>query len=358
MSENDVKEPPAPESLRAALAAVRESETVPPPAPSLAEKHADLLEGLAPELRSALTKLGEVTEERAAAKGVAQPEAVAQGRQAVQMMLPLFEAAYALPNAFLRSALFPALDTKATRRFLKGEKLYAVGEWWVKFTGEQFDQSDLDVLAGILEIGSTTSIGCEFTFSSYSLLKRLGRSTGGDQYAALHQAIIRLKGGVVEIGRGKRGRIFAGNFLDGNIDASEAKPSGERTYKVNLNPKLGVLFGFDMWSQVHRQQRLALGKNQTAKGLMGYYASHANPGAHRYETLADLVGMKNKQRSDVKRKIIKAHDALAAPEVGFLKGYEAGPETIAVEKNHTPSQLRHIDAKAPRKRGRPAKNPP
>jgi hypothetical protein len=98
-----------------------------------------------------------------------------------------------------------------------------------------------------------------------------------------------------------------------------------------INANLGALFGFDMWSQGNRTQRRALGKNSTAKALHGYYSTHA-PGAHRYENLASIAGLQNKQRTDVKRKVIKAHDVLKDPKVGVLASYEAGPETITVQK--------------------------
>ena len=51
----------------------------------------------------------------------------------------------AAPNAFLCSALFPVLGTEKERRFLKEEKLCSVSGVNVIFTGQQFDQSDLDV---------------------------------------------------------------------------------------------------------------------------------------------------------------------------------------------------------------------
>jgi hypothetical protein len=258
--------------------------------------------------------------------------------------LPHFANAHALPNAFLRAALFPALDTQRPRPFLQGEKLYAVGDLTVTFTGQQFDQGDLDVLAGIFEIGTPLTLGSEFRFSSYALLKLLGKQTGGREYATLHKALIRLNSGTIEIKRSRR--LFFGSFIQGGFEDEDA-----REYTVRINDKLGALFGFDMWSQVDREQRRALGKNGAAKALHGYYSSHANPGAHRYDTLAAIAGLTSQQRAHVKRKVIKAHDALANPECGFLVGFKAGPATITVQKaEHTVSQERHIKKRAHKRR--------
>ena len=253
---------------------------------------------------------------------------------------PYFANALALPNAFLRAALVAALDTQKPRPFLQGAKLFAVGDLTVTFTGQQFDQGDLDVLAGILAIGTPLELGSEFRFSSYALLKLLGKQTGGREYAALHKALIRLNGGTIEIRRSHR--LFFGSLIQGGFEDEEA-----REYTVRINEKLGTLFGFAMWSQVDREQRRALGKNGAAKALHGYYSSHAKPGAHRYDTLAALAGLTSKQPAHVKRKVIKAHDALANPKCGFLVGYEAGPATIIVQKAaHTPSQTRHLARRA------------
>jgi hypothetical protein len=95
-----------------------------------------------------------------------------------------------------------------------------------------------------------------------------------------------------------------------------------------------------MWSSLDNQQRRELGRNQTAKALHAYYSTHAAPGAHRYEKLAALIGLQNKNSRDVKASIIKAHDELK--RVGLLSDYEAGAETIKPALNHTPSQARHI----------------
>lgn len=322
---------------------------------------ADMLARIADEgLRSALIGLQTTLKEREARDGKLslkeEAAEIAKLPRQAQLILPLFEAAYALPNVFLRSALFPAHSTQHVRRPLNGEKIFAVGDWYVTLTGWEFDQSDLDVLAGIFEIGTPVELGNEFVFSSYRLLKLLGKQTGGEQYDELHRSIIRLTGGVVQIKRKNRGRIFFGPFIKEG-EAGEPDASGARSYRVMINANLGVLFGFDMWSQVNRAQRRALGKNSTAKALHGYYSTHAAPGAHRYETLASIAGLQNKQRTDVKRKVIKAHDALKDPKVGFLASYEAGPETITVQKAAvTKSQQRHLSQTPARRRGRPRKH--
>ena len=103
-----------------------------------------------------------------------------------------------------------------------------------------------------------------------------------------------------------------------------------------------------MWATIDKAQRQELGRNQTAKALHAYYSSHAAPGPHEYETLAEIVGLQNSNKRDLKANIIKAHEELK--RVGFLSDYEASPTTIKVTINHTPSQNRHIAKKLTKSR--------
>ena len=117
----------------------------------------------------------------------------------------------AAPNAFFRSALFPALSSndKENRRFVKKEEVFSVAGLTVVFTGEQFDQSDLDVYLEILNIARNYPMGSLVKFSAYSLLKALGLPTGGSNHARLHSVIVRLRGGTLEIVDHKK-RYFGG----------------------------------------------------------------------------------------------------------------------------------------------------
>jgi hypothetical protein len=259
-----------------------------------------------------------------------------------QLLLFKDKQAFAIPNAILRAALFPARDVTAPRRFLEKASIFAVEGIQVTFTGQEFDQTDLDVLLGILEIGAYVPVGQKFTFSAHALLKLLGRDTGGTQHEWLRGVITRLCGGIVVIRHNRR--RFTGGLVKGDL---ENEVTGHHT--VSINPELILLFGCDMWSKIDRAQRAALGRNGTAKALHGYYSSHAKPGKHHIETLAQVAGLQSKQRAMRKRYVLKAHDALKAPECGFLKDYTVEGECITVEKKPTPSQARHLLKKVAKK---------
>ena len=277
------------------------------------------------------------------AKNPAKSGGLVVSEAVMQLRLPFLEDAHAVPNAFLRAALFPALSSSEKRPFVQEKPVFSVGSLRVTFTGEQFDQTDLDVLTALFEVGSTRELGDQFTFSAYSLLKRLGRTTGGKDYSWLHRALVRLRGGTIEVF--DKANLFFGGFIEGGVGNRARKE-----YTIRINPDLGALFGFDCWSQVDREQRRVLGKNSTAKVLHGYYSSHVNPGAHRYEVLGQIVGLKSRRMAGMKRTLIKAHEALKSDECGFLTGFEAGSETILVHKaEQTVSQQRHARRRRPSK---------
>lgn len=163
----------------------------------------------------------------------------------------------------------------------------------VFFTGEQFDQSDLDVYLEILNMARNFPLGTPIQFSAHSLLKALGISTGGREHAWLHSVLIRLCGGVVDAT--DHGQRYFGQLLHGGI-----RNELTMNYTIKINPDFAVLFGFGLWSKINLGQRRAMGRNNTAKALHAYYSSHINPSAHKIQTLAKLAGLANSNKRQVK----------------------------------------------------------
>jgi hypothetical protein len=129
-------------------------------------------------------------------------------------------------------------------------------------------------------------------------------------------------------------------------------------YEVTINPKFAVLFGFGMWSKIDLKKRRALGRNNTAKALYAYYATHINPAAHHFETLANLAGLTNSNKRQTKATIIKAHEMMK--EAGILRDYTTTAETIKADIIPTESQARAIvkrDKRAPKDSNRRRNGP-
>jgi TrfA protein len=247
----------------------------------------------------------------------------------------------AAPNAVFRSALFPALNNQ-TRTFVKKKELFAVEGVKVNFTGEQFDQTDLDVYLELLNLARPFPLGTPVKFTAHALLKALGKKTvGSSDYDWLHAVITRLTGGVVDLRNNKK-RYF-GSLLEGG-----KRDEITLEYEIRLNPEFAALFGFGMWATLDHAQRQAIGRNQTAKSLHAYYSSHAAPSAHKIETLANVAGVQGKNK---KSTVVKAHDVLKSDKVGFLEDYEVLDDKIkATIKKPTRGQIRHIAKKSATRR--------
>lgn len=228
----------------------------------------------------------------------------------------------AAPNALFRSALFPALNSNGSRLRLIKEELFSVGGLQVLFDGEQFDQVDLDVYLAILNVAKDYEIGSSFEFSAYQILKMLKITTNGERYKWFKDVMFRLKASIIIIKDHRHS--YHGNLIeDYTFDADLNK------YVAKININYAALFNRGLWSTINIEQRLAIGRNQTAKSLHAYYSTHTNPMPHKIETLANITGLKNKNKRMIPVTIIKAHEVLCSENVDFLESYTVDAGKIA-----------------------------
>ncbi len=83
---------------------------------------------------------------------------------------PWPEPVRAVPNGFLRSALFGAI-AKGRRRYINGEDLAAIDGETIRYKGERLDQGDLDVWESVLHAVRLQELGSQCRLTSYALLK-------------------------------------------------------------------------------------------------------------------------------------------------------------------------------------------
>ena len=147
---------------------------------------------------------------------------------------------------------------------------------------------------------------------------------------------------------------YFGGLIEGGF-----KDEVDRHYRVTINPKFAAMFGYGMWASIDRDQRYKLGRNATAKALHAYYSTHAAPSAHKFETLAEIVGLEGKTKRNVRARLIEAHKLLASEQVDFLRDYSVSKDgsSIKVHINPTPGQARHIVKKAIDHRQKRSKKP-
>jgi hypothetical protein len=263
------------------------------------------------------------------------------------IQLPLWpDPVRAVPNGFLRSALFGAI-AKGKRRYINGEDLAALDGVTIRYKGERLDQGDLDVWESVLHAVRLQELGSQCRLTSYALLKLMGKTDSGDNRATLQNRIERLVANALTVKQGRYTYI-------GSLIAGAAKDEETQEWVIELDAKLRPLFAADQFTQIDWTVRQALNGKPLAQWLHGYYASHAKPYPVKVETLLKLSGSENDESRSSRQKFRKALDALveASAANGQPFSYEIRCDLVRVEKTASATQRKHLAKKAshPQKR--------
>jgi hypothetical protein len=275
-------------------------------------------------LLAAMDKLQQNRSRKTPAKKVSPP--------ALQVSLqPWPEAVRGIPNVVLRGALFGVTQRRV---WVKDELICSTVETEIYFTGERFNQTDLDLFETILHLGRHQLFGERIEFTTYAMLKALGRHNGKTQRLQLRKELVRLRAGTVDMRWTKTGKSFVGGML-----ANVAIDEKTGRHSVLLDKKMLQLYDAG-YTLINWGQRQALGTS-LAKWLQNYYVSHAAPYPNKVETIKNLCGSTVERLGDF-RKLLRA--ALAELEaVDVLKGHITEDDLVVIEKVPTPSQQRHLD---------------
>ncbi|HEX3000738.1 MAG TPA: plasmid replication initiator TrfA [Armatimonadota bacterium] len=284
-------------------------------------------------VEKALTSLGALV--------AARPQQQEPPPKAKIVQLPLWpEAVRGTPNAFLRSALFAAIQGKE-RRYMERETLGSYDGLTLRFTGQQLDQSHLDVWEQIVHLARLHPLGELCHFKAHAFLKAIGRKSGKSDYDALDCDIEHLRACAVVIKHG--GREYVGGLVQ---NAWRDKETGE--YKVILDPQITRLFYSTEWTGIEWEARLKLKGKPLALWLHGFYSTHAKPYPIKVETLHKLCGSTTKEVWKFKQNLKAALDALCSI-TGWTHSIDG--DLVTVTTTPTPAQQKHLTRRRkPRKR--------
>lgn len=291
----------------------------------------DLLAGLPVEIQEKLKRALATAKERKAQEqgGASAPAVPTRGVQ-----LPLWpDAVRAVPNGFLRSALFGAIR-KGRRRYIDGEELAAVDGVTVRYKGERLDQGDLDVWESVLHAVRQQKLGSRCRVTSYGLLQIMGKTDTGKNRKVLHKRIERLVANAVTIKQGRYTYI-------GGLIRSAAKDEVTQEWVIELDENLAPLFAIDQFTQVEWSIRHALDGQPLAQWLHGFYSSHAKPFPIKVETLRRLSGSETKELFHYRAELRDALNALARA-TGWTWEIEVPSDLVYVYKTPTGAQARHL----------------
>ena len=230
-----------------------------------------------PDLRATLARMGRLI--------AAQEDERLPTAPAPPVRLPVFPAA-ARPvvNDMARSTLFACVQGK-DRQLLDKALLATVEGVEIRFTGRQWNQDDHDLLMQVVHMAAQVPLGGTVFLSGYTILRALGRDTGGDQYRQLRDDMERLVAGTVSLRNVARKVEYIGHLVDDAVH-------DESTHRwcIRLNPKLQALYGPSTYTLVDWAQRLRLRGKDLARWLHLYLATHATPFPVKVATLRTLSG--------------------------------------------------------------------
>jgi hypothetical protein len=253
-----------------------------------------------PDLRATLERLGNVMADAPPAPAPEQPST------AKIIQFPLFpEATRPVSNDMARSALFSCVQGK-DRRFIKDTLLATVADKEIRFTGEQLNQDDHDLLMQMVFMAQHKPLGSWVMVPAYGMLQALGRQIGGKQYRELRADIARLTAAMVIIRNTETKREVFGHHLIAKAEQDEQT----RHWMYRLDPDLRALYGDMTHTLIDWDQRLALKGKDLARWLQLYIASHAKPYPVKVATLRDLSGSRAKALKNFRGKLRLALDDL------------------------------------------------
>ena len=272
------------------------------------------------------------TAARKIAEGKAQKKAATPDRQLKLELWP--DEVRGVPNAILRGALFGVGQERTIHK--KRTLVAAVEGYEIRFKGETFNQTDLDVLEGMLHLAMPHPLGKRVEFTVHSFLKALGRGTSGKHHEEFKEQVMRLVTGGIEITDTKARVTFMGTLVS-------------KAFREEDSGRYVVIFDKDMlnlyeagYSHIDWNQRMALGKSTLAKWLHGFYATHAKPYPYKVETLHNLCGSADKSLRSFRQKLKKALDELVC--VRAIDSWIIDQnDLVTVQRTPSRAQQKHIN---------------
>ena len=229
---------------------------------------------------------------------------------AMQQLLPeIFEDRRAIPNCFLRGALF-GMVRKGRRALVKDEPIFTMSQYEVAFSGEHLDQNDLELWDTLMYLAKNRQVDTELRITLYDLCQQMRLTDAKSNYERLTTRAKRLAFGKVSIKANNK--EYFGSLLDDVYIDND----GDGKLVVRYNKKLAPLFTDGDYTLISADIRHLLGDNQLARWLYNFYESHNQPMPFAIDFIrklcrsdSELKGFKQKLKSALDE-VKKAHLAV------------------------------------------------
>jgi hypothetical protein len=229
---------------------------------------------------------------------------------AMQQLLPeIFEDKRAIPNSFLRGALF-GMVRKGRRAVVENQPVFTMSQYKVSFSGSEMDQNDLELWDTLIFLSKERFIDSELRITLYDLCQQMRLTDSMANREALTTRAKRLVFGKVSI------KISTKEFYGGLINNVYIDKDGDGKLVVEYNKKLAPLFTDNDYTYVSADIRHLLGANQLARWLYNFYESHSQPIPFAIDFIrklcrsdSELKGFKQKLKLSLEE-VKKAHLAV------------------------------------------------
>lgn len=191
----------------------------------------------------------------------------------------------AIPNGFLRSAMFAALG-RTKRPHLTREVIASLNGTSIYYTGVRLTQDDLTLWGNLVHAARNQCLGEICVLSGYEILKMQGVTDTGPNRRVLYRQLAELNATALEIqhdGKSFSGSLIRNFYRDEELDR----------IVINFEPEIISIFSPAHYTRLDWDLRQKL-SSAMAKWLHGFYASHSGPFPYKVETLHRLCGSEAK----------------------------------------------------------------
>lgn len=267
-----------------------------------------------------------------ASNATAEEVRTARRRQAIrrgaEVYLPSWSAiAWALPNTFLRTALFSTKRSVQAQNeqllsgngslMVAGKEIASFKNLTLTFSGYELCQFDRRVYAACLDYYRDIPLSPEerpqyISTSFYEFVKRLGSKYSLKAHRAVRASLLRLSFAQLRL-RYKRmnievPKLLAVSFEDGDTDGAFR---GSDLLMLQISASVAELFGPAGWTAVSKD---AAAYDGLTGWLANFYAGHSRSRQLPVQTLYKLSGYDSHMRN-FRVSLINALEKLKAPEV-------------------------------------------
>jgi hypothetical protein len=215
---------------------------------------------------------------------------------AMQQLLPeIFEDRRAIPNCFLRGALF-GMVRKGRRGLVENQPIFTMSQYKVSFSGSEMDQNDLELWDTLMYLAKNRQVDTELRITLYDLCQQMRLTDAKSNYERLTTRAKRLAFGKVSIKANNK--EYFGSLLDDVYIDND----GDGKLVIRYNKKLAPLFTDGDYTLISADIRHLLGDNQLARWLYNFYETHNQPLPFTLDFIQKLCRSENSSK-DFKYKL-------------------------------------------------------